>query len=259
MVGGAAIGSVTALAAILVGSPIGLAAAASAGMTPLHILVASLVVNIAGAVAFAVLRRRWPAGAPRLYALFALVVATGATLKVVIASPSSGFAVVAGVLHYVVAVLSSVAVPWFLSDSAPLQVCAASRWLIGAGALFTAIAPLVADFNASHLENAAWPAHARYHGLLLACVMVGIGAVAITMIWRPFPAAERRLRVALATGLPAMLWLAFALVLVVPGASSWPDGAARLLPIAPNVIIGQVLVLLELIAWRLDARARRGS
>jgi hypothetical protein len=139
-------------------------------------------------------------------------------------------------------------------------VRAASRWLIGFAALFTALSPLVADFNDTHLENAAWPPHARFHGVLLACAMVATGVLAVALVWRPFPVAERRLRVRVAAFLPAAVWGSFFVALAVPGTSSWPDGSRPFMRVAPNVIAAAIVVCMATLAWRLDERllARAG-
>ncbi len=259
VVGGAAIGAATALIANVVGAALGLDELASPELTPLHVSIASLAASIAGAATFCALHAHAPGSARRRYAMIALALASAATIKVVLVPPATGFAVIAGSLHYVVAVISILAIPWFFTDPEPRpdgSVCAASRWLIAVAALITAISPLLADFNASHLENERWPPHARYHGLLLVWTMVALGLTSVTLVWRPFDVRERALRVGLASLLPAVVWASFSVMLAVPGTSSWPDGAERPLPIAPNVLIGVVIVAIAALAWRLDVRTR---
>jgi len=174
--------------------------------------------------------------------------------------PAPGFAPIATSLHYVVAAVSSIAIPWFFAEP-PRDQPAATSWpltraLITLVALVTSLAPEIADFNATHLENPQWSAHARYHGVLLACTMVAIGTVSVALVWRPFPAGERRLRVALAAGLPAAVWGGFFIALAFPDASSWPDGVTHTMIVAPNVLVAGVLMALAALAWWLDRATR---
>jgi hypothetical protein len=251
---GGAVGAICALAACAVAAASGLDALAPE-MTLDRIVAAALVGNVAGAACYLAIAARWPGRATRLYALLTLGVASAASVRVIAAPPLPGFAAVAVPIHYVVAVGSALAMPWFLSAELTEAPRFATRALVTLVALATCISPEIADFNATHLENPLWPAHARYHGVLLACAMVVAGSVAIAMVWRPCVQAERRLRVAIATGFPAALWAAFFVALAFPDASSWPDGGERPLVVAPNVILAAVLVAISAVAWRLDRRS----
>jgi hypothetical protein len=255
--------SLCALLALLIGAAMGMAELRAGELTPGHVIFACLAANAAGSTLYAVLARR---GGPRRARIqlggAALVVATLATVRVVIAPPEPGFAAIAGAMHYVVAITAALALPWFARGPSctPDSPAPAARVLISLAAVFTILSTEVADFNATHFYNEAWPPHARYHGVLLMCAMVGVGLASLALLWRPAAhSAERPLRVAIAALLPAMIWGSFFLALLVPGTSSWPDGTPRSFAIAPNVIAGGIVVALCVAGWTIDRRARRSA
>lgn len=45
--------------------------------------------------------------------------------------------------------------------------------------------PVLADFNATHATNPLWTGHARYHVVWQVCSYVGIGIVALVLLWWP--------------------------------------------------------------------------
>lgn len=50
-------------------------------------------------------------------------------------------------------------------------------------ALFTAISPYVADWNATHLFNPLWPPHAKFHNAQTMTVGLLLGVAALLFIW----------------------------------------------------------------------------
>jgi hypothetical protein len=120
----------------------------------------------------------------------------------------------------------------------------------------TAVLPILADVNATHLFNPAWAPHARYHGWVFLTVNLISGLTALALIWGRFEGARSALAVRIAALLPAMCWGPQLLAMWMPGASSWPDGVPQLAPIAGNVVLSAVLLVLCAIAVRSDTKAR---
>ena len=81
---------------------------------------------------------------------------------------------------------------------------------LGYGAL-----TIVADFNATHATNPAWTPHARFHVVWQISSYIGIGLLALGLIWSPGPMATERLYFAAA--LAALVYIGFfAALLMMP-------------------------------------------
>ena len=49
--------------------------------------------------------------------------------------------------------------------------------------VITAVAPLAADWNDSHIFNERWPAHARFHGVTALCMTATLSSANIWSVW----------------------------------------------------------------------------
>src|SRR5215831_10560792 len=70
-----------------------------------------------------------------------------------------------------------------------------------------ALAPLIADLNATHATNPLWTPHARFHVVWQVLSYSGFGLIALGLIWIPGPHATARLY--LASGFAAVVLFAF--------------------------------------------------
>ncbi|MFD9701762.1 DUF6640 family protein [Lentzea sp. NPDC059081] len=59
------------------------------------------------------------------------------------------------------------------------------RALISIPALGTLIGSYVADWNATHIFNPAWPPHAKFHNAQTMSMGVALGLVSLFYLWRP--------------------------------------------------------------------------
>ena len=127
----------------------------------------------------------------------------------------------------------------------------------------TAFPPFV-WFNGDHAGGAAWPIHARFHITWNACLVVGLGALAIAALvawWE----REPKIRVAV-TALPVLMASTYVLAggVVAPLALGLPDAYAERTPI---VVFGHhtqfegwiLLVAIAVGGYLLDRRARRNG
>jgi hypothetical protein len=73
---------------------------------------------------------------------------------------------------------------------------------LGYGAL-----TIVADFNATHATNPAWTPHARFHVVWQISSYIGVGLLALALIWSPGPLAPERLY--LAGALATLVYVGF--------------------------------------------------
>ena len=71
-----------------------------------------------------------------------------------------------------------------------------ARILLTLATLGYAAATILADFNATHATNPKWTPHARFHVVWQISSYIGIGLVALGLIWTPGPLAVERLYLA---------------------------------------------------------------
>ncbi len=93
-----------------------------------------------------------------------------------------------------------------------------STGLISFVALFTAISPFLTDFNSTHVYNAAWPGHARFHNGQTMTTGLLCGLFSLYFLWGKSTAtALENLKVAVLFA--AFYWLAMAPAILYPGAT----------------------------------------
>ena len=99
-----------------------------------------------------------------------------------------------------------------------------SRLVLSGAALGTIIGTGLADLNRTHIFNANWPPHARFHNATGWGTVAGSQLFSLWLLWRPTQrAGERDLAVAAAALLPVISWAPFFAALAVPGAAAEDD------------------------------------
>lgn len=263
IIGGLNAGIAIALMTAFLGSAMGMRALNSE-LTALHIILACLVTNILGGIVFLFLmtRTNYPA---HLYLLICLLAATLASAKLLVFPPVGGFTSIAYVLHYFAAISSAVLLPFLVGHrpyvwegnaqitnggiKAPYP--SAGRILLSFSAIGGSISSLVMDFNESHVYNPIWPSHARYHGFLFMNLLVAVGSLSLFLLWRPAPSTEDALRVRIAAFLSTVIPVCFLLPLLIPEASSWPDGFRVTMPINGNIMMVVIMLFLTGLGYAL--------
>jgi hypothetical protein len=66
----------------------------------------------------------------------------------------------------------------------------AGRGLLTLANLITAVAPVAADWNDSHIFNQRWPSHARFHGVVALAMTSSLASLNLWSLWSP--ATDRR-------------------------------------------------------------------
>ena len=61
------------------------------------------------------------------------------------------------------------------------------RVLISAAAIQTAVVPILADWNETHVFSDQWSPHARFHGIVSLAMNATLAPVALWMVWRRRP------------------------------------------------------------------------
>ena len=57
------------------------------------------------------------------------------------------------------------------------------RSLLTVANVITAVAPVAADWNDSHIFNKRWPGHARFHGVTALAMAVTLSSANIWLVW----------------------------------------------------------------------------
>ena len=90
------------------------------------------------------------------------------------------------------------------------------KLLLSAAALITAVAPVLNDWNDTHIFNPQWAPHARYHGVVALCMTLILSPLALWLVWRR--SSDEAPALATAALVPVAYWGPFFAALLVPGA-----------------------------------------
>ena len=131
------------------------------------------------------------------------------------------------------------------------------RMLITLANLITAVAPFLADWNDSHLFNAQWAPHARFHSAVSLGTTSLLSSVALWLVWRR--SSDHDAAVTTAAMIPISYWGSFFPALLVPG-TAFEDPGNRLVRIAgvpANLLGAGATVLTAGLGWYLARRERK--
>jgi hypothetical protein len=126
-----------------------------------------------------------------------------------------------------------------------------------------AVVTTAVDWNTTHLFNPAWHPHARFHDALFLLFLDGMSLVALWLLWRQGKEPDVGFKVAAL--LSATVWTPFFYVTtLIPGTSllaaeDVPVLRVAGMSLAPNVVVGGVLLLLTGIAYWLAREVRRDA
>ena len=100
----------------------------------------------------------------------------------------------------------------------------------------TVAAPVTADWNDSHIFNARWPAHARFHGVTALGMVTALSTASIWSIWSGD--GDRDTARFFAAAVPIAYWAPFFLAPLVPGTAvdDPPHPVPRLAGLPANLL-----------------------
>jgi hypothetical protein len=123
--------------------------------------------------------------------------------------------------------------------------------------LITAVAPVAADWNDSHIFNERWPGHARFHGVTALAMTSTLATVSIGSLWsgRGDPATGRFF----AAAVPVAYWAPFFLAPLVPGTAvdDPPHPVGRVAGVPVSLLGAAATTATAVAGWFIDHRADR--
>jgi hypothetical protein len=125
-----------------------------------------------------------------------------------------------------------------------------------------AVMSFVLDWQANHLLNPLWHAHARYHAAILLFLFAGVACVGSWLLWRPSP--EPNVGLTAASLISLAYWTPFFYVpWLLPAASYWAgipghEPRWRGMVLFPNLVVIAVFVLLTAVGWWFGRAASKG-
>jgi hypothetical protein len=124
------------------------------------------------------------------------------------------------------------------------------RVLLTVVGLFTAVAPYLADWNATHIYNPNWPPHARFHNGHTMAAATMLGLATIWFAWRRV--GDRRTNIIAAGLFAALYWASQATAFVFPGvawtAPEFLEAGQTLSQLAPQQVLEAIVLTLVAVA-----------
>jgi hypothetical protein len=131
------------------------------------------------------------------------------------------------------------------------------RSLLTLANVITAVAPVAADWNDSHIFNKLWPAHARFHGVTALAMAVALSSANICSAWSGD--GDQATARFFAAAVPVAYWAPFFLAPLVPGTAvdDPPHPVGRVSGVPVSLIGAAATTLTAAGGWFLDRRSAR--
>ena len=126
------------------------------------------------------------------------------------------------------------------------------KLLISVVAVFTAVAPYLADWNVTHIYNPAWPPHAKFHNAQTMVLGTILGFLTMYCLWlRKGVTQQQKLNEA--TVLASLYWLAQLPASLFPGVALADPGKNHaqmpvIFGVELNQLVMDIIVIFPLIA-----------
>ena len=129
--------------------------------------------------------------------------------------------------------------------------------LLTAANLFQFVGTYAADWNGTHIFNARWPPHAKFHNAQTMAMAAVLAVASLYFVWRKSGDASTNLLAAVILG--AVYWVTQGLANFYPGVA-WTDpeflkAGQTLNDVSPQMILDAVMLGLVSLGWYLARRA----
>ena len=130
------------------------------------------------------------------------------------------------------------------------------RSLLTVANVITAAAPLLADWNASHIFNDRWPAHARFHAVTALAMTTTLSSANVWSLWAAGSDQAARARF-FAAAVPVAYWAPFFLAPLVPGTAldDPPHPVQRMAGIPVSLLGAAATTATAAAGWLIDRRS----
>jgi hypothetical protein len=133
------------------------------------------------------------------------------------------------------------------------------RLLVTAAVLGGGFGRAWADLNRTHVFNARWMPHARFHVASAVVTDVGWSIASLWLLWRPGSCDEQELALKVAALHPVLSYAPFFIAVAVPGAAAEdePGQIPRVAGVPVNLFVAGVISILSMLGYSLahaDAR-----
>jgi hypothetical protein len=133
------------------------------------------------------------------------------------------------------------------------------RSLLTLANVITAVAPLAADWNDSHIFNERWPGHARFHGVTALAMTTTLSSASIWSVWSGdgSQAAARFF----AAAVPVAYWAPFFLAPLVPGTAvdDPPHPVGRVAGVPVSLLGAAATTATAAAGWLIARRSARAQ
>jgi hypothetical protein len=125
-----------------------------------------------------------------------------------------------------------------------------SRVILSLVAVFTAVIPYVADWNATHIFNRRWTPHAKFHNAQTMAFAVTLGVLALVYIWRRSKTGDDRSNIVVGGIFAGLYWVTQGMAHFYPGVAymdpEFVTNAAMqpILGLTPQGIIDIIVLLI---------------
>jgi hypothetical protein len=132
----------------------------------------------------------------------------------------------------------------------------AGRGLLTLANLITALAPVAADWNDSHIFNQRWPSHARFHGVVALTMTSTLAGLNLWPLWSD--STDRDTSRLFAAAVPVGYWAPFFLAPLVrgTGVDDPPHPIPRVAGVPTSLLGAAATTLTAVTGWLLDRRSR---
>jgi hypothetical protein len=132
----------------------------------------------------------------------------------------------------------------------------AGRGLLTLANMITAVAPVTADWNDSHIFNQRWPSHARFHGVVALTMTSMLASLNLWSLWSG--ATDRRTSRLFAAAVPVGYWAPFFVAPLVrgTGVDDPPHPVPRVAGVPTSLLGAAATTITAVAGWVLDRRSR---
>jgi hypothetical protein len=132
----------------------------------------------------------------------------------------------------------------------------AGRGMLTLANVITAVVPVAADWNDSHIFNERWPSHARFHGVVALTMTSTLAGLNLWSLWSA--SSDRRTSRLFAAAVPVGYWAPFFVALGVrgTGVEDPPHPVPRVAGMPTSLLGAAATSLMAVAGWLLDRRTR---